>query len=399
MWAPEAREGSGGYVTPEGSPVTGRGRRGAAAAARAVPVAPAGRDGRGAPGGSPARDGAGSPPPPRSRSRAAGGGTGRCARPWACCSGSPAASSCSARVAVVITYEQTPVPTAARAATSFSQSVVYSKDGGLIGRFGTTNRKMLQYNEIPPDMINAVVAAEDRNFFNEGGISPPASCGPFIRTSRERRLAPGRLDHHPGVRPAVLQRHRHPADAQPQIKEIFVAMKVAKEKSKQWILTNYLNTIYLGQGAYGIEGGRRDLLRQAVRQAHRGAGRGDQPPSSSSRAPIRCRSTAPSSRPAALRAQRHGADGDPDPAEGRGDEVPGPRDHVPQTLGRDVWDPYRPHMVQNELKEHLPPDAGADLQRRLRHPHHRRRQEDGGAVRGRPRERSADQREQPSRSS
>ena len=38
-----------------------------------------------------------------------------------------------------------------------------------------------------------------------------------------------------------------------KIKEIFVAMKVAEEKSKQWILTNYLNTIYLGQGAYGIE--------------------------------------------------------------------------------------------------------------------------------------------------
>ena len=30
-------------------------------------------------------------------------------------------------------------------------------------------------------------------------------------------------------------------------------MKVAKEKSKQWILTNYLNTIYLGDGAYGVQ--------------------------------------------------------------------------------------------------------------------------------------------------
>ena len=36
------------------------------------------------------------------------------------------------------------------------------------------------------------------------------------------------------------------------MKEIFVALKVAKEKSKAWILTNYLNTIYLGQGAYGV---------------------------------------------------------------------------------------------------------------------------------------------------
>ena len=34
-------------------------------------------------------------------------------------------------------------------------------------------------------------------------------------------------------------------------------MKVAKEKSKQWILTNYLNTIYLGRGAYGVRPRRR----------------------------------------------------------------------------------------------------------------------------------------------
>jgi len=38
-----------------------------------------------------------------------------------------------------------------------------------------------------------------------------------------------------------------------KIKEIFVAMKVAKEKSKPWILTNYLNTIYFGDGAYGVQ--------------------------------------------------------------------------------------------------------------------------------------------------
>ena len=52
-------------------------------------------------------------------------------------------------VAVVMAYEQTPVPTAAMAATGFSQSVVYSKGGALVGRFGTTNRKMLTRNQIP----------------------------------------------------------------------------------------------------------------------------------------------------------------------------------------------------------------------------------------------------------
>ena len=75
-------------------------------------------------------------------------------------------------IAVVIAYEQTPVPTAAMAATGYTQSVVYSKNGSLVGRFGTTNRKMLTREQIPQTMINAVLAAEDRNFYSEGGISP-----------------------------------------------------------------------------------------------------------------------------------------------------------------------------------------------------------------------------------
>ena len=77
-------------------------------------------------------------------------------------------------IAMVVIYEQTPVPTAAMAATGYSQSVVYSSNGTVIGRFGTTNREMLTYTQLQqsPALINAVLAAEDRNFFNEGGISP-----------------------------------------------------------------------------------------------------------------------------------------------------------------------------------------------------------------------------------
>src|ERR1035441_3020574 len=70
-------------------------------------------------------------------------------------------------IAVVMVYQETPVPTEAMAATAFSQSVVYSADGTLIGRFGTTNRQMLTYNQLAQghqSTTNAVPPAEDRNF-------------------------------------------------------------------------------------------------------------------------------------------------------------------------------------------------------------------------------------------
>ena len=72
---------------------------------------------------------------------------------------------------IAVAYEETPVPTEAMEATSYTQTVVYSSDGTLIGRFGTTNRQMLALNQIPQNLIDAVLAAEDRNFYNEGGIS------------------------------------------------------------------------------------------------------------------------------------------------------------------------------------------------------------------------------------
>ena len=300
-------------------------------------------------------------------------------------------------VAVAIAYEKTPVPTAALAATGFSQSVVYSKDGSLIGRFGTTNRKMLQYNEIPADMINAVVAAEDRNFFNEGGISPTG----IARAAYEDLTGnDGSLQGGSTITQEFVRQYYSGIGTQQtfsrKIKEIFVAMKVAKEKSKQWILTNYLNTIYLGQGAYGIE---------AAAETYYGK------PSAkltvAQDAVIAAIIQQPSTYPlpqyrTQLEARWHYVlngmvqMGTLTEQKAAAMKFPAPGNHVPQTLGRDVWDPYVLNMVQTELERHLPPVAGADLQRRLRHPHHRRRQEDGGAVRGRPRERSADQREQPS---
>ena len=255
-------------------------------------------------------------------------------------------------VAVAIAYEETPVPTAALAATGFSQSVVYSKDGSLIGRFGTTNRKMLQYNEIPSDMINAVVAAEDRNFFNEGGISPTG----IARAAYEDLTGnDGSLQGGSTITQEFVRQYYSGIGTQQtfsrKIKEIFVAMKVAKEKSKQWILTNYLNTIYLGQGAYGIEAAAetyygKPSAKLTVAQDAVIAAIIQQP----STYPLRQYRTQ-------LEARWHYVlngmvqMGTLTEQKAAAMKFPAPGNHVPQTLGRDVWDPYVLNMVQTELED------------------------------------------------
>jgi membrane peptidoglycan carboxypeptidase len=345
MWAPEVPGGLGGVVPPGGSPVPGRGRRGSG--------------GTGGPGG---------PRRPRGPRGLAGPGRRGLGRPRVKVKGSwwrhwtlrkalgvllgiVGGIVVLGAVAVAIAYEETPVPTAALAATSFSQSVVYSKDGSLIGRFGTTNRKMLQYNEIRPEMINAVIAAEDRNFFNEGGISPTG----IVRAAYEDLTGnDGSLQGGSTITQEFVRQYYSGIGTQQtlsrKIKEIFVAMKVAKEKSKQWILTNYLNTIYLGQGAYGIEAAAetyygKSSARLSVAQDAVIAAIIQQPstyPLPQYRTQLEARwhyvlngmvqmGTLTQQKAAAMK-------------------FPVPGDHVPQTLGRDVWDPYVLNMVQNELQ-------------------------------------------------
>jgi membrane peptidoglycan carboxypeptidase len=134
------------------------------------------------------------------------------------------------------------------------QSKVYFSDGKtLVGTFGQTNRELLHYNQIPEVLVNAVVAAEDKNFWHEGGISPSGiiRAAYYDLTSSGGNLQGGSTitqqlvrNYYQGIGTAQTVSRK--------VDEIFVAEKLSQEKSKQWILEQYLNTIYLGDGAYGV---------------------------------------------------------------------------------------------------------------------------------------------------
>jgi membrane peptidoglycan carboxypeptidase len=128
-----------------------------------------------------------------------------------------------------------------------------------------------------------------------------------------------------------------------------VAMKVAKEKSKPWILTNYLNTIYFGEGAYGVQAAAqtyygRTVDKLTVAQAAVIAAIIQQP----SNYPLA------QYRPQLENRWHYVLDGMVQMGkltQQQADTVkfPAPRNYVPRTVGKDVWDPYVLDMVQNEL--------------------------------------------------
>ena len=257
-------------------------------------------------------------------------------------------------IAVVMIYEQTPVPTAAMAATSFSQSVVYSSNGTLIGRFGTTNRQMLTYAQLQQSkpLINAVLAAEDRNFFNEGGVSP---TGIMRAAYEDVRGSNGSLQGGSTITQEFVRQYYSGIGTQQtlsrKIKEIFVAMKVAKEKSKEWILTNYLNTIYLGDGAYGVEAAAETYYGKKVSQL-------DVAQAAVIAAIIQQPSTypLPQYRPELINRWHYVLNGmvqmgNLTQQQADAMKFPKPGNFAAQSVGNDVWDPYVLNMVYNELAD------------------------------------------------
>jgi len=156
-------------------------------------------------------------------------------------------------LAVAYVYSKTPVPAEQMALSMSAQSVVYADDGHtVIGRFGSTDRQVVSYQQIPTQIIDSVLSAEDRNFFNEGGISPTS----ILRAAWEDTLGGGNFQGGSTITQQFVRNFYQGIGTSQtvsrKIKEIFVAMKISRQKSKDWILENYLNTIYLGQGAYGI---------------------------------------------------------------------------------------------------------------------------------------------------
>ncbi len=155
-------------------------------------------------------------------------------------------------IVIGVAYAATPLPSAVSQAALQQNSIVYFGNGtSVVGTFGSTNRQLLTSSQIPVVLRNAVLAAEDRHFYTEGGVSPTGMLRATYNDLTGGSIQGGSTITQQFVRnyyANVGTRQTVPR----KLKEIFVSMKLARQKSKSWILTQYLNTIYLGNGAYGV---------------------------------------------------------------------------------------------------------------------------------------------------
>jgi len=134
-----------------------------------------------------------------------------------------------------------------------SQStIIQYANGKEIGRLGSENRTVVKLANIPIHVRQAVMAAEDRNFYTQSAVSPVGIVRAFFNN-----LKSGSLNAQGGS--TITQQYAKTAFLTPErtitrkVKELIIAMKLQNQMSKDDILESYLNTIYFGRGSYGIQ--------------------------------------------------------------------------------------------------------------------------------------------------
>ena len=127
---------------------------------------------------------------------------------------------------------------------------VYSRDGRLLRQFGERRRTPVSYEEIPEQVIQAFLAAEDDRFFEHPGVDYQGLLRASVKLmlTGERRQGGSTITMQV-ARNFYLDREKLYSR---KLREIFLALRIERELNKQEILTLYLNKIFLGHRAYGV---------------------------------------------------------------------------------------------------------------------------------------------------
>ena len=130
-------------------------------------------------------------------------------------------------------------------------TVVLDADGNLLAElYDEENRVDVPLEDVAPVMVDAVLAAEDRHFYGHRGLNPFSLGRAFIANVRGKDLQGGSTITQQLVKNTYLTPER---SLTRKAKEAILAIKIERQWSKDEILERYLNTVYFGRGAYGIE--------------------------------------------------------------------------------------------------------------------------------------------------
>ncbi len=130
-------------------------------------------------------------------------------------------------------------------------SQVFGDDGSLVGEFYLERRKVIEVNKIPRRLIQAFVAAEDSNFYQHKGLDYLGIARAMVKNVIHLRKKEGASTITQQVAKSMLLTPEKKFSR--KLKEAILATRMEKKLSKDEILYIYLNQIYMGAGAYGVQ--------------------------------------------------------------------------------------------------------------------------------------------------
>ena len=139
---------------------------------------------------------------------------------------------------------------------------VFDSKGGVIAELSIEKRALLPLTRIPVDLQNAVIAVEDDNFFKHWGISPKGIIRSAVRNFIARRVVQGASTITQQLAKQIFLKPERKISR--KIREVLLALQIEANFSKSEILQLYLNQVYFGEGAYGVQSAARNYFGKEV---------------------------------------------------------------------------------------------------------------------------------------
>ncbi|MFF3288598.1 transglycosylase domain-containing protein [Streptomyces sp. NPDC003023] len=170
----------------------------------------------------------------------------------------------SLMTAGAVAYAMVGVPN--QALIAGAQNNVYYWDDGtqMVASGGEVNRQIIPISQIPRDMQNAVVSAENKTFWNDSGIDPMGIGRALFNMARGEQTQGGSTITQQYVKNARLNDQDQTLSR--KFQELFISMKIDGEMKKSEIMEGYLNTSYYGRGAYGIQAAARTYFNKDAKE-------------------------------------------------------------------------------------------------------------------------------------
>jgi penicillin-binding protein 1A len=132
-----------------------------------------------------------------------------------------------------------------------ANSIVYSEEDEVVGKFLMDNRIPISYERIPKHLVQAFIAAEDADFFQHKGIDYKGIARAIFKNLMAGRIVQGGSTITQQVTKTFFLTPKR--SFLRKLKEVAYAFGLERNLTKEEILNLYLNNIYLGNGAYGVE--------------------------------------------------------------------------------------------------------------------------------------------------